>query len=144
MVRSDNLAPVRLEVIEAHGVRRDDDGWEHYSYDVRLTRGDESMRSPWKAGLALDEPTAVDVLESLILDAQGFYNVARGSVTPEAFEDWAHEYGYDSDSRKAYALFLQVATLTDNLHELLGSEDFETAMQEDAEKAAAYLVAEDV
>jgi hypothetical protein len=117
--QTDQLAPVRLTILESHGTRRDEDGWEHYAYTVRLNRGDESMRVPWRQGLGLtDPPTAADVLESLLSDAAG----AGGD-----FDDWCADYGYDTDSRKAYATWEAVKAHTAELADLLG-EDFETAV----------------
>jgi hypothetical protein len=50
------------------------------------------------AGLRKIAPTLPDVLHSLLLDgAAQFDNLT--------FEDWAGEYGYDPDSRKAEAIF---------------------------------------
>lgn len=43
------------------------------------------------------EPDACDVVNSLILDA--------GVIYCGSFEDWASEYGYDTDSRKAEAIY---------------------------------------
>src|SRR5258708_3606941 len=95
-----NIAPVELEIIEWHGMRTDADGWQHYAYDLRLSCGDESMRIPWRAGVAAGEPTAADVLECVLSDAASFINAA-------GFDDWAEELGFDTDSRKAYAIWEQ-------------------------------------
>jgi hypothetical protein len=131
-----NLAPVRLEVVDSHGIQKGDDGWEHYSYSVRLSRGDESLNTPWRQGLGITElPNAGDVLASLIMDAAGFTN-ARD------FEDWASEYGYDTDSRKALASWEQIDALSDGLRDLLGDDDFESAISGDAEEEAARLTTE--
>ena len=131
-----DLAPVRLEIVEFHGIQSDDEGWEHNSYSVRLTRGDESLNTPWRQGLGIkDSPTASDVLSSLIMDAVGFANARN-------FEDWASEYGYDTDSRKAFATFELIDNLTDQLRDLLGEEDFELAISGDAEEEAERLTTE--
>lgn len=60
-------------------------------------------------------PKAEDVLDCIASDAAGFIN-ARG------FEDWASEYGYDTDSRKAEATYRAVEAETIALRKLLGSE----------------------
>lgn len=60
-------------------------------------------------------PTAEDVLDCLASDAAGMEN-ARGS-----FEDWCAEYGYDTDSRKAYATFQTVCRQASELKVFLGS-----------------------
>lgn len=65
-------------------------------------------------------PTAEDVLDCLASDTSAIEN-ARGS-----FEDWCTEYGYDTDSRKAYSTFQEVSCQAAELKEFLGdAEDFE-------------------
>lgn len=128
----DQLAPVRLEIVEGADLTRDDEGWEHYAYTVRLTRGDHSMTVPWRQGIGLtDDPDAATVLESLLMDASGVENAAGD------FEQWASEYGFDTDSRKAEAIFRQATEQTEQLRELLG-EEFDAAVFPDS------LDAEDV
>jgi hypothetical protein len=135
--QTDQLAPVRLTILESHGIQRDKDGWDHFAYTVRLNRGDESIRVPWRQGLALtDSPTAADVLESLLSDAAGVENA-------ESFEDWASEYGYDSDSRRAFATWEACKAQTDQLRDLLG-EDYDSAVfpqDESPEEVVARLTA---
>ena len=58
-------------------------------------------------------PALEDVLDCLLSDAAG-YEQARD------FEDWAAEYGYDSDSRKAEATWRAVAEQTRRLRQFLG------------------------
>lgn len=126
---------IRLDIIEGPDAARDADGWEHYAYTVRLRRGTRTLTTPWAQGLGLTQrPTAEDVLASLMLDASGYDN-AEGS-----FEEWASEYGYSEDSRKAEALYRQVGTLTRKLKRFLG-EDYNATATEDAEDAAKRLVA---
>ena len=66
------------------------------------------------------EPTAEDVLQSLLSDA---------SSADESFEDWCGEYGYDTDSRKAERTYDQVREHTAKLRAFLG-DDFEAYMYE--------------
>lgn len=47
-------------------------------------------------GLRVPPPDVADVVHCLLMDASG---------TDERFEDWAANYGYDPDSRKAEAAF---------------------------------------
>lgn len=68
-------------------------------------------------------PELVDVLDCLASDAGGYEN-ARG------FEDWASEYGYDTDSRKAYATFETVEEQAKELHRLLGTGAFNQLLWE--------------
>lgn len=52
-------------------------------------------------GTTYDPPTVEQVLYSLAADAQGVENV-------DTFEEWAQNYGYDTDSRKAEATYRAV------------------------------------
>jgi hypothetical protein len=49
-----------------------------------------------RIGKAVPPPPAADVIHSLLLDA---------SNTDERFEDWAANYGFDPDSRKAERMY---------------------------------------
>lgn len=60
-------------------------------------------------------PTCDDVLASLCSDAAG-YDGAR------TFEDWCSEYGYDTDSRKAEAIYRAVGEQAKALRYLLGAD----------------------
>lgn len=113
---------ITLEIVDGPDYARDEQGWEHHRYEVELRRGEVSIGVPWLAGLGITEdPTASDVLKALLLDASGVEN-ARGS-----FEEWAGEYGYDPDSRRAEELFRAVTRQTDLLRVLLG-DDFDSAV----------------
>lgn len=43
-------------------------------------------------------PSLCDVMHSLITDGEAFFNA-------QSFEDWASDFGYDSDSRSAEAIY---------------------------------------
>ena len=60
----------------------------------------------------LPSPTLEDVLYSLLTDAEA------GGRT---FEDWAGDFGYDTDSRKAEAMFRECQDVYARLVKLLGS-----------------------
>lgn len=58
-----------------------------------------TMEVPFSQGSGhTNAPTAADVLDCLASDVQGVENTHN-------FEDWAGEYGYDTDSRKAEAIY---------------------------------------
>lgn len=59
-----------------------------------------------------NEPTAYDVLGSLLLDAQ--------SVEWGSFESWCDEMGYDSDSRKAEKMYHDCEKEAVQLEKFLG------------------------
>jgi hypothetical protein len=89
---------------KAHG-----EGWAHDVWEVAFTHhnGSPTVREVFEfktgAGLRKDSrpqaPSAADVLYCLLLDAEG--------ATGESFPDWCETYGYDSDSRKALATYLE-------------------------------------
>jgi hypothetical protein len=111
---------ISLEILEGpeYRVEEDDNHWQHNAYKVRLTYQGRTMTVPWRQGLGIErEPNAEDVMEALLSDAAGFDNA-------RSFEDWAEEYGYDTDSRKAEKLYRAVKAQTDKLARLLG-DDFE-------------------
>src|SRR5258708_729718 len=64
------------------------------------------------------EPRLEEVLDSLASDAAGFLN-ARD------FDDWASEYGYDADSRRAEKTFTAVGQQVADLRRLLGQPALE-------------------
>jgi hypothetical protein len=98
-----------------------EDSFDADWYRVTLKRGRRQLTTPFGMGRALcREPTAEDVLQSLLSDA---------SSADESFEDWCGEYGYDTDSRKAERTYQQVQTQTAKLRAFLG-DDFEAYMYE--------------
>ena len=129
---------VTLEIASGPILARDDDGWEHNEYGVVLVYQGRRHSFPWKQGLGItDDPSAASVLESLFLDASGYGNAAD-------FEDWAAQYGYDEDSRRAEALYHEVGRQTQKLAHLFGVNDYDLAEwmgNVDAEELAAKYAA---
>jgi hypothetical protein len=87
-------------------------------FECRLTtpamRYTEGMTVYFSQGAAhITPPTVEDVLESLASDAAGYENARE-------FEDWASEYGYDTDSRSAEKTFNAVKEQAEQLKSLLG------------------------
>jgi hypothetical protein len=62
-------------------------------------------------------PKLADVLDCLASDAAGFENA-------QSFEDWAAEYGYDTDSRKAEKVYRTVERQAKQLRRVLGDEGY--------------------
>jgi hypothetical protein len=96
-----------------------------HPYTVTLTRGGKKITTPFYTGVSVrleerasQSKIAADVLHSLVSDTQGFEN-ARD------FEDWASEYGYDVDSRKAERIYQSLSKIAPQVRDFLG-EDFET------------------
>lgn len=66
------------------------------------------------------EPKAKDVLDCLASDA---------SSADESFEDWASNYGYDTDSRKAERTYKAVQRSAARLQKFLGDSAYRTLLQ---------------
>jgi len=62
-------------------------------------------------------PTLADVLDCLASDASGVDNA-------QSFEDWASEYGYDTDSRKAERTYRICEGQAQKLKALLGQDAY--------------------
>lgn len=67
----------------------------------------------WPRLHSLPVPLLRDILYGLLMDAQGV-NDANG------FEDWASNYGYDTDSRKVEATYEACKRTASDLNRLLG------------------------
>ena len=67
------------------------------------------------------EPQADDVLDCLASDASGFEN-------SRSFEDWAGDYGYDPDSRKAEKIYKTVERQSAKLKNFLGDDLYKTLL----------------
>lgn len=74
---------------------------------VLIQRGNQEMTAHYSMGSAhKGEPVDADVFHCLLSDSDG--------IEGTNFETWAHEFGYDSDSRKAERIFNACEqTLTD-------------------------------
>lgn len=109
------------EYAESHGVEfdwsaegyfADETGWEFHKYTVTLTVGDVTESFTWRQGLGVEsEPTVGDVLDALVMDAEA------GSLD---FDEFCDTYGYDHDSRKAYATWEQCGVIGQQLENLFG------------------------
>ena len=77
----------------------DADKWDHYAYNVCFlnTRTGCYANFAWRQGSGVkDEPKASTVLGAVCQDY---------ADSDCSFEDWADNYGYDKDSRKAEKMF---------------------------------------
>lgn len=96
-----------------------DQNWQADHWKCVFKRGRKQMTTYFSMGLAhAREPEAPEVLDCLASEAAGFEN-ARD------FEDWASEYGYDSDSRTAERIFKVVARQSKALRQFLGDYAYE-------------------
>jgi len=95
-------------------------GASHWRCTFRLGR--KRMTTPFSMGSAhRGEPDAASVLDCLASDATGFENA-------QSFEDWAGEYGYDTDSRTAERTFKAVERQARKLRAFLGDDLYETLL----------------
>jgi hypothetical protein len=92
----------------------DDDKWEHNSWEIVLSFEGRTMTMKFHTGLAFTGPPEIGaVLSSLALDAS---SMSDG----ETFEQWADNFGYDTDSRKAEHTYQACKEQAVKLRELLG------------------------
>ena len=109
------------------GLRVNIDGWKNYLWRVTLERGAESIRLNYHCGTGHVKdgvptpPKLADVIYALLTDWQG---------GRETFKSFCLLFGYDSDSRKALAIWDACKNNSDKLHELFSPD--EIAELEDA------------
>lgn len=137
--------------VECQGLREDEDGWKHNLWLVQLvryhnpdtpegiedSRGQAHFHTEFRTGLALGEPTAEDVLESLLMDAQG--------VRYEGVDDWIESYGFEiksiADARKLEATYDKIVEQTARLAEFVGGQDvLDRFLDMDSDEAAREMV----
>ncbi len=107
---------ITLDIIEGPNYRKDEDGWAHFAYTLKLSHEGRWIQIPWRQGVGItDEPELAGVLETLYGDASTVENATT-------FEEWAEDLGYDSDSRKAEAVYSAVIEQTNRLKGLLGEQ----------------------
>lgn len=95
---------------------------------VTLSRPGAKMVVPFTQGSAHTEPpTADDVLDCLASDASGYDN-ARD------FEDWASEYGYETDSRRAERTYRAIGEHAGQLRAFLGAEAYRELVSGEVER----------
>lgn len=100
------------------GLKTDENFPESDHWEVTLTWGKRQIKVDFYTGYGLRErltngPEAADVLDCMISDAVGFENA-------QSFEEWADEYEYDTDSRKAEKTYETVRRETEKLRAFLG------------------------
>jgi hypothetical protein len=91
-------------------------------YRCTFSAGGKRMTIPFTMGSAhTEEPEPGEVLDCLASDSAGFENA-------QGFEDWASEYGYDSDSIKAKRTYDAVKQQRDKLQRFLGDDDYKNLL----------------
>ena len=98
------------QIVGGH-IMIDGDGWKHYAFSVGFhPTGKTPVFFDWKSGvgnvikakdgktvLGPKKPDPAEVLGRVCADYMSAKNVS--------FEEWADDFGYDQDSRKAYRIY---------------------------------------
>jgi hypothetical protein len=94
-----------------------DPGWPGAAHNWRVTLRyrDRKITTDFFGGEAITNPSAADVLGSLIMDATSFESA-------QSFEGWCGDYGYDTDSRRAFELWHWVEKLAPRVRAFLGAD----------------------
>ncbi len=99
----------------AYGVKNPDPDMSHCMDPWTVTLRYQGRRLTTNfymgSGHAGKEPTAADVVSSLILDA---------SAGEQSFEDFCTDLGYDTDSRRAFRTYTACRKTAPKIHRLLG------------------------
>lgn len=111
---------ITVEIESGPDWTTDEDGWEHHAYELLLKNPAEKteMKLPWKHGTGITEDPderPENILDVLISDGWGYEQA-------QSFEDWAGEYGYDTDSRKAERIWQAVKQQTNDFIDFLGGK----------------------
>lgn len=107
-------------------VTTDDSGWKHYAWQVEMTRNGKTVFFPWKTGTGLVNRTAWDKKLNLPgtptkpnpAEVLGRVCADYLSAAHCPFEDWADDFGYDADSRKAESVYLECQSMGKHLKTL--------------------------
>lgn len=95
-----------------------EDGSRHYVYAIGIGGDFWPVKGTMTKGSRLEDGcTLEEVLECLQAD-----------VTEDSFEEWADDFGYDHDSRRAHKIWTACVAQTANLRRLLG-DNFDAFME---------------
>jgi len=106
----------------------DDSEWaaqaSHYTCTFRVRGQDGTLAVPFSMGAAhTSEPDIQDVLDAIASDGSGYENAT-------GFEDWASEYGYDTDSRKAERTYRAVKSQAERFMRFVGKPAYDELLWE--------------
>ncbi len=89
-----------------------------FHYKIRITQYRRGFTLYFSQGSGHKKPpTLTDVLTCIADDAASFENAP-------SFEDWASEYGYDTDSRKAEKIYRTVKRQSEQLKRTIGVDNY--------------------
>lgn len=90
-----------------------------FHYKCRISQGKRGFTLYFSQGSAqTNDPTASDVISCVADDSVSYENA-------QSFEDWAQEFGYDLDSRKAEKIYRTVKRQAEQLKRTLGKDNYE-------------------
>ena len=94
------------------GVQDGAPSWAKQQWNITLRHGRKRMTFPYYGGGAASDPTAEDVVEDMVRNAE---------TLQCGFDVWAADYGYDVDSRSAERIFRACRDLGERFVILVGS-----------------------
>jgi len=110
---------IKIKVVRVDNNPNMEDWKDANHYKITLLNGKKQLTTYFSQGYGIKhEPTAEDILDCLASDAAGYENA-------HDFEDWARDYGYDTDSRKAERSHKAIGKQAAKLKQFLG-DDYET------------------
>jgi len=119
----ENKIKMCCEMVDENPHMQDQD-WKANHYKVTLKHQGRQFTMYYSMGLGLKgEPKIDDVLDCCAMDSAGIENA-------RSFEDWANEYGYDPDSRKAEKTYNTCEKQANKLKNLLDYELYEQLLWE--------------
>ena len=98
------------------------DGHITHHFRCRIKCGNKSFGLYFSQGSA-EPPTVAEVLNCLASDASSYENAST-------FEDWASEFGFDTDSRKAEKSYRAVKRQAKQLKRVIGDEAYNELLWE--------------
>jgi hypothetical protein len=103
------------EYTDSNPCMDDSNNMDHWKCKIRC--GSHAMTLVFSKGSGHNgaKPTLEEVLDCLASDGAGYENA-------RSFEEWASEYGYDTDSRKAERTYKAIAKQAEALKRVLGEE----------------------
>lgn len=99
---------------EYQGRTKLNDEWDCNKWHVTLEYDGREIEILFHTGLAIAEPDLDSVLHALIMDGE--------ANDYDNFEEWASNFGYDTDSRKAEQTYLDCKDNGKKLDYLLGDD----------------------
>lgn len=119
----ENKISIKVEWVDNNPNMADDFKGDHWKVVLRINKRQFTTYFSKGYGHNGAEPQVNEVLDCLASDAAGYDN-ARD------FEDWASEYGYDTNSRKAEKIYNTIAKQAKKLEAFLGSDLYQKLLFE--------------